>query len=258
MPYLTPYTIVTPPAVVQGVRRLPAVDYDAPGAPVTDIRLEALRKVPGPPVRNGYAPIVGRTPHTDIVGRVQPPLCGGGQPPPCGGMAQGNVAYGTAKAGARARNHGESANPAARAAPVRGAPTLRWAMQRRALARVYFATDSTRLTAAARMRLEALPARACYTVVGHADPRPVGAHGSYRLNLALSARRALAVARVLDSRGSHTTVEARSWLGAAPNRAQYRLDRRATVFLSARHRNCLRGNQLRAKLEIKIRRRRIR
>ncbi len=53
--------------------------------------------------------------------------------------------------------------------------------------------------------------------------------------------------------GARATVEARSWLGAPFKPAQYQFDQRATVFLTARYRDCLRANRFRAKHEFKIR-----
>ena len=212
MQFLTPDITVTPPAVVQGVRRLPAIDYTGPGRPVTSLRLEALRKVPTSTTSSlSTAPGL---PAAVPAKRVAP--SGGATAPARAGAGGLSLAGGASRFRPAAVIPGT--NPHVLTAPVR----------------VYFATDSARLTTAAIRRLRALPRGACYTVVGHADPRPVGVAGSYRLNLALSARRALAVARVLDDRGDRATIEARSWLGASTRPSRYRLDRRAVVLVAAR------------------------
>ena len=212
MQFLTPALTITPPAVVQGVRRLPAINYVAPGRPVTSLRLEALRKVPTS-MTHGLSTAPG-SPASTPAKRVAP---SGSATVPARTAAGGfSLAGGASKFRPAAVVPGT--NPHVLTAPVR----------------VYFATDSARLTTAAIRRLRALPRGACYTVVGHADPRPVGVAGSYRLNLALSARRALAVARVLDDRGDRATIEARSWLGASTRPSRYRFDRRAVVLVAAR------------------------
>ena len=217
MQFLTPALTITPPAVVQGVRRLPAINYVAPGRPVTSLRLEALRKVPAD-MTQGLSTAPG-SPASTPAKRVVPSgvVPSGGATVPARAAAGGlSLAGGASRFRPAAVIPGT--NPHVLTAPVR----------------VYFATDSARLTTAAIRRLRALPRGACYTVVGHADPRPVGVAGSYRLNLALSARRALAVARVLDDRGDRATIEARSWLGASTRPSRYRLDRRAVVLVAAR------------------------
>ncbi|MDA8120620.1 MAG: hypothetical protein M0Z85_11440 [Gammaproteobacteria bacterium] len=212
MQFLTPDITVTPPAVVQGVRRLPAIDYAGPGRPVTSLRLEALRNVPTS-MTHGLSTAPG-SPASVLAKRMAP---SGGATVPARAAAGG-----LSRAGGASRFRPAAVIPGT-SSRVSTAPV-----------RVYFATDSARLTVAAIRQLRALPRGACYTVVGHADPRPVGVAGSYRFNLALSARRALAVARVLDDRGDRVTVEARSWIGASTRPSQYRFDRRAVVLVAAR------------------------
>ena len=212
MQFLTPGITVTPPAVVQGVRRLPAIDYTGPGRPVTSLRLEALRKVPA-----GMTHGLSTAPDAPASVLAKRAASAGGATVPA-----------RAVAGGLSRTGGASRFRPAAVIPGTSSRVST------AVVRVYFATDSARLTAAASRRLRALPRGACYTVVGHADPRPVGVAGSYRLNLTLSARRAMAVARVLDDRGDHVTVEARSWLGASTRPSRYRFDRRAVVLVAAR------------------------
>ena len=221
MQFLTPDITVTPPAVVQGVRRLPAIDYTGPGRPVTSLRLEALRKVP--------------TSTTSSLSTA--PGLPAAVPTKRGAPSGGATVPARMAAGGLSRTGGASSFRPAAVTPgtssrVSTAPI-----------RVYFATDSARLTAAAIRQLRALPGGACYTVVGHADPRPVGVAGSYRFNLALSARRALAVARVLDERGDRATIEARSWLGASTQPSRYRFDRRAVVLVAVRHTACNGGGR---------------
>ena len=221
MQFLTPDITVTPPAVVQGVRRLPAIDYVGPGRPVTSLRLEALRNV-RTSTTSSLSTAPG-SPASVLAKRVAP---SGGATVPARG-ASGDLS----RTGGASRFRPAAIIPGT-SSRISTAPV-----------RVYFATDSARLTAAATRRLRALPKGACYTVVGHADPRPVGVTGSYRLNLALSARRALAVARILDSRGDRATIEARSWIGASTRPSQYRFDRRAVVLVAVRRAACNEGGR---------------
>ena len=221
MQFLTPDITVTPPAVVQGVRRLPAIDYTGAGRPVTSLRLEALRNV-RTSMTHGLSTAPG-SPASVLAKRMAP---SGGATVPARAAAGG-----LSRAGGASRFRPAAVIPGT-SSRVSTAPV-----------RVYFATDSARLTAAAIRQLRALPRGACYRVVGHADPRPVGVAGSYRFNLALSARRALAVARVLGDRGGRATIEARSWIGASTRPSRYRFDRRAVVLVASRPTVCLRGGR---------------
>ena len=254
MQFLTPDITVTPPAVVQGVRRLPAINYAAPGYPVTTLRLEALRKMPagtahGLSTASG-SPASGPAKHVIAMPRLraQLPLS---SHLPLSACAE-SIVFSDKRPGLAPKTGTGGSNRAGDAGGFRPygrqcqhAGTIPGTKPRAltAAVRVYFATDSARLTAAAIRQLRALPKSACYTVVGHADPRPVGVAGSYRLNLTLSARRALAVARVLDDRGDRATIEARSWLGASTRPSRYRFDRRAAVLVAARGAACNGGGR---------------
>ena len=247
MQFLTPDITVTPPAVVQGVRRLPAINYAAPGYPVTTLRLEALRKMPagtahGLSTASG-SPASGPAKHAIAMPclRAQLPLS---LHLPLSACAE-SIVFSDKRPGLAPKTGTGGSNRAGDAGRFQHAGTIPGTKPRAltAAVRVYFATDSARLTAAAIRQLRALPKSACYTVVGHADPRPVGVAGSYRLNLTLSARRALAVARVLDDRGDRATIKARSWLGASTRPSRYRFDRRAAVLVAARGAACNGGGR---------------
>ena len=232
MQFLTPDITVTPPAVVQGVRRLPAINYAEPGHPVTNLRLEALRKVPA-----GTAHGLSTASGSPASGPAKRAVTSGGATVPAH-AAMKTVTGGPNRAGdaGRFRPYDRQCQPAGTIPGTKPRALT-------AAVRVYFATDSARLTAAATRQLRALPKGACYTVVGHADPRPVGVAGSYRLNLTLSACRALAVARVLDDRGDRVTIEARSWIGASTRPSRYRFDRRAAVLVATRGAACNGGGR---------------
>ncbi len=204
MPFLVPYAVVVPPAIVQGVRRLPAIDYTTPGRPASSLRFETLRAIQRGSTRKVDA-------NKGVGNKVS-------------ALIRPAVAAELKAMKRRGGLHMETG----------GAQCAGHCGKSNAVVRVYFATDSARLTVAEVKRLKALPAKGQYLVIGHADPRPVGVSGSFKLNLELSMRRAMAVAKVLVARGDRVSTEARSWLGANLRPAEYRFDRRASVYIARR------------------------
>ena len=204
MPFLVPYAVVVPPAIVQGVRRLPAIDYTTPGRPASSLRFETLRAIQRGSTRKVDA-------NKGVGNKVS-------------ALIRPAVAAELKAMKRRGGLHMETG----------GAQCAGHCGKSNAVVRVYFATDSARLTVAEVKRLKALPAKGQYLVIGHADPRPVGVSGSFKLNLELSMRRAMAVAKVLVARGDRVSTEARSWLGASLRPAEYRFDRRASVYIARR------------------------
>lgn len=89
--------------------------------------------------------------------------------------------------------------------------------------RIFFGFGSAAVPRKFRVRLGALPGgRLC--IVGHADPR-----GGSAYNLRLSARRALAVARLLREAAARRVVEIEA-LGEAGAGPRYGFDRRADLY----------------------------
>lgn len=220
MPFLVPYAVVVPPAIVQGVRRLPAIDYTTPGRPASSLRFETLRAIQRGSTRKVDA---NKGVGNKVSALIRPAVA-----------AELKAMKG--RGGLHDARRPELKPPAAQARRMEtgGAQCAGHCGKSNAVVRVYFATDSARLTVAEVKRLKALPAKGQYLVIGHADPRPVGVSRSFKLNLELSMRRAMAVAKVLVARGDRVSTEARSWLGANLRPAEYRFDRRASVYIARR------------------------
>ena len=229
--FLVPYQMVVPATTEQGVHRLAAITYAVPGVPANDLRLERLRKVPASPrpVAGGrdtagagkrVATVRDAVAHADMRAGKLSARSAVTSSMSCAAAAGGSATCSPGTAHPRGLPREPAASTYANAAGP-------------ALARVFFATNSARLTPAARATIDRLPADGRYIIVGHADPRPVGVTWSFNYNMLLSMRRALAVLTALAARGAHVSAMAVSWKNAYRQPALYSFDRRASIYASS-------------------------